>query len=378
MSDQPLVPPAELVCPRCGAGMTQADVATGCTACGGGATQPPPAIPQRDMPLLSGALPPLEETTAEPEPDYGSCSCGGSYDADGWCTTCGSRQADPRHHVELAPSSWVAGVCDRGVKHAGNEDALAVSVVGQRAALVVCDGVSSAVRAAETSQAAADAALTVLASATGQGLGLAASREAAVRARLLAAGDEAATAVEAITKDVQHSSAMESLPSCTLVAAVIDGDSVMVGSVGDSRAYWFPDGADGHLVTVDDSWAEEEIRRGVSRAEAESGPHAHTITRWIGAHSPDHSPRTHVVDVSGPGWLMLCSDGLWNYASEPADLGKVLRDVASDSPLSTAKALVGWAIDQGGHDNITVVLARLGEPSPGDDAAAVGQDEHHA
>ncbi len=69
------------------------------------------------------------------------------------------------------------------------------------------------------------------------------------------------------------------------------------------------------------------------------------------------------LEVDGPGWLLLCSDGLWNYCSEPA----AMRDVvawslaqAGGEPLATASALVDWANAQGGHDNITVVLARLG------------------
>ncbi|MGC3952702.1 MAG: zinc ribbon domain-containing protein [Propionicimonas sp.] len=54
--------------------------------------------------------------------------CGGIIDADGYCQTCGSKAPDPRDHSELAPADWLAGVCDRGIQHARNEDAQALWV----------------------------------------------------------------------------------------------------------------------------------------------------------------------------------------------------------------------------------------------------------
>ncbi|MDO5627107.1 MAG: hypothetical protein Q4G43_02190, partial [Mobilicoccus sp.] len=141
-------------------------------------------------------------------------------------------------------------------------------------------------------------------------------------------------------------------------------------------------------LTVDDSWAEERVAMGVDRAEAESGPGAHTITRWIGIDAPDHTPRTTSLEVETPGWLILCSDGLWNYASEADALAAVVRDIArqgadreqADGAASESSAasegsaalvlsrdLVTWANAQGGHDNITVVAARLPGEKEGTD-----------
>jgi serine/threonine protein phosphatase PrpC len=71
--------------------------------------------------------------------------------------------------------------------------------------------------------------------------------------------------------------------------------------------------------------------------------------------------------VQGPGWLLACSDGLWNYCSAPEDLAAVARRVGAGSgaePLATASALVDWANEQGGHDNISVALARV-DPAGG-------------
>ena len=119
--------------------------------------------------------------------------------------------------------------------------------------------------------------------------------------------------------------------SCTFVAAVVDGPLLVVGWVGDSRAYWLPDAGDAQLLTVDDSFAAEQIAHGVPRAVAESGPQAHAITRWLGIDAPDHTPRTVSLDLDGPGWVMVCSDGLWNYCSEPRDLAALVSTTGRTS-----------------------------------------------
>jgi len=107
----------------------------------------------------------------------------------------------------------------------------------------------------------------------------------------------------------------------------------------------------------------EQIAEGVPRAAAESGPHAHAITRWLGVDAPDHTPRTVSLDLDAPGWVLVCSDGLWNYCSEAGDVAALVTATsrsAGSEPLVLAEALVAWANAQGGRDNITVALARIG------------------
>ena len=90
---------------------------------------------------------------------------------------------------------------------------------------------------------------------------------------------------------------------------------------------------------------------------------AHSITRWFGTDAPhDLTPHTRALDLTGAGWLMVCSDGLWNYCSEAADLQELVgRFVAQGhtSAAALAGALVGFANEAGGVDNITVALARV-------------------
>ena len=104
------------------------------------------------------------------------------------------------------------------------------------------------------------------------------------------------------------------------MAAVLEDDVVHFCGLGDSRVYLLPDAGDGQMLTVDDSMAQLLIAGGMPRAEAEASKQAHSITRWLGKDSAEIVPRVGQVQVTGPGWLLACSDGLWNYASEPAAL----------------------------------------------------------
>ncbi len=283
---------------------------------------------------------------------------------DGYCTQCGARARSARNHFGEQPAPWVAAVCDRGVRHTRNEDAVALAAGPEadgHAVLVVCDGVSSSTDSDVASLAAARAARDVLARSGPAPSGTVATRVAASAKALVLAADAANEAVIAHTTDGPGNPA-----SCTFVAAVLDLPELVVGWVGDSRAYWLPTDGEPRLLTTDDSFAAEQIAHGVPRATAESGPHAHAITRWLGVDAPDHTPRTVSLELDGPGWVLVCSDGLWNYCSEAHDLAALVAATTRTSgtdPLAVAGALVDWANAQGGQDNITVALARIG-PDP--------------
>jgi serine/threonine protein phosphatase PrpC len=338
-----------------------------CEACGAGLTAP----------VFAAEATPEESTDETPVPDdlSGTAStcqaCGGEVSSDGYCNTCGARAPERRDHFSEQPATWVAAVCDRGIRHARNEDAVALAAEaepGSRAVVVVCDGVSSSVDSDLASLAAARAARDVLASSRSRGMGTGPSLVAAVIARVEAAADAASRAVLEVTSKAKDVAAVggplaPNPASCTFVAAVVEQQLLVVGSVGDSRAYWIPDAGDATALTLDDSFAQEQIASGVPRAQAETGPRSHAITRWLGVDAPDHRPTTATMTLAEPGWLLVCSDGLWNYCSAAQDLAALVRQTASTSPaaepLALAGALVDWANAQGGQDNITVALARI-------------------
>jgi serine/threonine protein phosphatase PrpC len=264
-----------------------------------------------------------------------------------------------RDHME-EDLGQVAGVSDRGLRHSRNEDAMHFAVAdteeGPVAVAIVCDGVSSAPRPDEASWAAVNAGITLLAEGTQQGEDPEAVSTAAVKA-----------AGQALT----GLAGPEGAPATTYVSAVVSQRQITVCWLGDSRAYWLaanapiPAGPNDTIditggsrrVTRDDSLAEEIVAAGLATMdEAMASPQAHVITRWLGADLPD--PQAHIEQFipSGPGVLLLCSDGLWNYRPEAAELAAMAMPAALSRPLDAAADLAKFALDSGGLDNITVVI----------------------
>ncbi len=339
-------------CPACGAGVLAGE--RFCEACGAALTgvqapgppPVPPALARRD----AGAIARASSVTV-PLTRCATCVELASM-ADGYCSICGMRAASERDHGEAAGPGW-AGVSDRGQHHARNEDAFAASrtepgpgvgvgAVGEgasgeaRVLVALADGVSTTQRPDDASLACVSAAHDAL---VGDPHDLVAAA---------AAGRTAVLAIEP-TGDRELGP-----PSCTLLMAVV-GAAIDLAWLGDCRAYWLD--ADGvEVLTTDHSWAAEEVAAGLrTEADALEDPRAHMITRWVGADAdPGWLPATRRVAPRGPGHLVLCSDGLWNYFDEPA----ALRDAAGplDDLLAVANRLVAFANAAGGHDNITVVV----------------------
>jgi serine/threonine protein phosphatase PrpC len=315
---------------------------------------------------------------ADAAPPRPCMQCGGAVDGDGYCTVCGFKAVSERDHYREEPAPWVAGVCDRGLRHTRNEDAMALGAAqepGGRAVLVVCDGVSSSIDSDVAALAGAEAARDLLITNQPQGMGVEASRSAAMQQALTQAAAAANEAVVARTDPASQNAA-----SATFVAAVVSDRRLFYANLGDSRAYWVPDAGQPVQLSADDSVAQAKIEAGFTRAEAENGPGAHAITRWLGRDAPDIHPRCGELEV-GDGWLLVCSDGLWNYASGADEIGTVLAAALASSPSNLVDAceqMVAWANAQGGKDNVTVAVARLGDlpsfstprPTPAEEPAS--------
>jgi len=347
-------PAAVEKCPACGAEFTEPytpGTSQFCAQCGAG--RPASAEAQ-------GALRSLDPDAvmAPPRP---CVQCGGAVDSDAYCTLCGFKAASERDHYREEPAPWVAGVCDRGMKHSRNEDAIALAAgqePGDRAVLVVCDGVSSSIDSDVASLAAAEAARDLLWAGQPQGVDVEESHVPAMEHALSAA---ASAANEAVVRTTDPASA--NAASATFVVAVVSKGRLLYANLGDSRAYWLPDAGEPVQLTRDDSMAEARIEMGVPRHEAENGPGAHAITKWLGSDAPDITPRTGQLEV-GDGWVLVCSDGLWNYASTSPEIRTVLEAALAASPsnlVDMCEHMVSWANEQGGKDNISVTLARLGD-----------------
>jgi serine/threonine protein phosphatase PrpC len=237
-----------------------------------------------------------------------------------------------------------AAVTDRGLRHRRNEDAFGLHVDDGRVAAVVCDGVSTTENPDRASASAAEAALTVLR----RGLDDEANWPAVAR--------EAVEAAQAavVWSDGKGASA---LGSTTIVLALVRPGRVVVANVGDSRAYWVGR-EESEVLTVDDSWAAQAIAAGFPEDEAYKHRFAHQIMAWLGPDAGDVAP--HVAEFSPPtaGVIIVCSDGLWNYAETPGAVDALVSEAGGGAgPIGVARHLVRFALDAGGADNITVVVA---------------------
>jgi serine/threonine protein phosphatase PrpC len=253
-----------------------------------------------------------------------------------------------RDHQEV-DLGLLAGVTDRGLRHHRNEDAMELAVAqaqgGPVIVAVVCDGVSTSTRPDEASLAAAQAAAQVLTTAAESGEDLVEASTRAVQ-----------SAGKAVAQLVQPGA---SVPSATFVSAVLTSQTATLCWLGDSRAYWLAaaQDSDAEQLTTDDSLAQEMVNAGLlHQSEALTSPHAHVVTRWVGADPAEAPPHVATFGPPGPGVLLLCSDGLWNYQPEAAELASLALPRALTDPLGAAKELAQFAIESGGRDNITVVL----------------------
>jgi len=161
--------------------------------------------------------------------------------------------------------------------------------------------------------------------------------------------------------DQAHSDASLAGMGTTITAAALDGEAetVVIGHVGDSRAYRLRAGILQRL-TKDHSLVEEMRRRGqITEAQAEDHPQRSIITRALG---PEPEVLVDVQSVpSDPGDIfLLCSDGLTTMLGD--ERIKELMMGATSLEAAT-KALVDEANRAGGRDNITVVLFQLEDPA---------------
>jgi len=252
-----------------------------------------------------------------------------------------------------------------------NQDAIAMAAglgADKRPVAVTCvsDGVSTSAQSENASVLAAETACSYLADQLREPRAHIDFAKALPRA-FHQANDEVSAAA---------GTAQAGTWACTLVVAVVWHGMLFVGNIGDSRSYWVPDDGTPLALSTDDSMAQAKIDLGVDREIAESSSGAHAITKWLGPGAQGVVPSLTMAEITQPGWLMTCTDGLWNYASHPEAMAEAVQAAVQRAsggvPDTVPPAwmvcceLVDWANDLGGDDNITVTLLRL-PPDPGAD-----------
>lgn len=143
----------------------------------------------------------------------------------------------------------------------------------------------------------------------------------------------------------------------TLVVATVIGKYLQVANVGDSRLYLV--GKKGiRQVTRDHSLVEEMIRLGgLSREDARKHPDKNIITRAIGA-KDEVEPEFFTEELEPGDIILMCSDGLSNML-EDKEIEKIVQNEEPAEMKEKAETLINAANNNGGKDNIAVVLVKI-------------------
>lgn len=141
----------------------------------------------------------------------------------------------------------------------------------------------------------------------------------------------------------------------TLIAAIINSNNLVLGNVGDSRAYVFREGIL-HQLTKDNSYVQELIEKGIINPEdAKLHPQKNVITRAIGTDKGVRVDFYH-KELQKNDLILLCSDGLTNMVDD-----KEIQDTLKicNGANTCCRKLVDLANTKGGKDNITVICVIL-------------------
>jgi PPM family protein phosphatase len=242
--------------------------------------------------------------------------------------------------VKLAAAS----ATDQGRVRGNNEDAFLVD--DERALFAVADGMGGH----RGGEVASHTAIEALRAAVANGTPL---HDAITRANLAvlarAAGDDELTGM-----------------GTTLTAIIaVGGRQLLIGHVGDSRAYLLHNG-ELRRATDDHSLVEELVREGrLTPEQAEAHPQRAIVTRALGV-DDDVDVDLYTLDIDAGDRIVLCSDGLTTMVRE-RDIERLAR--SEPDPQSLADAFVRAANDAGGDDNVTVVVIDVVEvdaPAPPD------------
>jgi protein phosphatase len=145
----------------------------------------------------------------------------------------------------------------------------------------------------------------------------------------------------------------------TLTLAYCLNDELFVAHVGDSRCYLFRNKVL-HRLTSDHTLVEDLMRLGaLNNEQAAQHRWRHVVTNAVGCGTPDIKVEVHKVHLESGDAVLLCSDGLTSMVGEEA-IARVLA-AESGKPERACRRLLDRANEEGGKDNITVVIANFAE-----------------
>jgi protein phosphatase len=251
--------------------------------------------------------------------------------------------------VKLAAAS----ATDQGRVRSNNEDAFLID--DQRALFAVADGMGGH----RGGEVASHTAIEALRAAIANGTPL---HDAITRANT------------AVLTRAAADDALAGMGTTMTAVVAIGGRQLLIGHVGDSRAYMLHEGTL-RRATDDHSLVEELVREGrLTPEQAEAHPQRAIVTRALGVDDPVDVD-LYTLDVEAGDRVVLCSDGLTTMVRE-RDIERLAR--AERDPQRLAEALVAAANDAGGEDNVTVVVVDVLEadvPLAHDPTAVIVEQE---
>lgn len=239
-----------------------------------------------------------------------------------------------------------AGVSDVGRVRASNEDS---GFVGPYVALVA-DGVGGAAAGEIASATAAYAATATALGRRGQ------PPELVIEAAAAAARDNVRLGIQ---RDLLRLGM-----ATTLTMVVCDGERVVLGHVGDSRAYLLHDGRL-RQVSTDHTYVQQLVEAGRLSAEDRARhPWRNVVLRSVDGDPEGTGLDIVALDVEEGGRILLCSDGLTDHVDD----GRIASVLALADPQAAAAVLTQTALAVGGRDNITCIVLDVvdGPPVVGD------------
>lgn len=239
---------------------------------------------------------------------------------------------------------------DIGLQREENQDTVWAEMLGDTAcAAVLCDGMGGEKAGGLASRMAVDIISKRIMESFSEMM-----NKNSVRNLLITA----VSAANSIVYDTAQQEADKSVMGTTCVAAIVFGGCAYIVNVGDSRAYHlFTSGEDECIrqITRDHSHVRELVERGeITEEQAKTHPKRNKITRAIGAESTV-TPDYFELQLGEGDTLLLCSDGLSAYGDD-MDILDICFEVKQED---CAEALVRYANNNGGHDNVSVALINV-------------------
>jgi PPM family protein phosphatase len=246
-----------------------------------------------------------------------------------------------------SPAYTFHAATDVGQGREQNEDASGSAGAAGGELLVVCDGMGGHEAGDLASKMAVEAILQIFAASP--------EHDPAERLR--------AGFLVANQRIVAHATGakLDGMGTTAVAAFVKDGEA-WIAHVGDSRCYHLR-GDQVLWRTADHTRVQRMVEMGILTAEqARTHEDANVVTRALGFSPTDEPPEPEIAsrELRDGDLLVLCSDGLYDLVddTEIAELG------SEDPPAAAAQRLVDLANERGGHDNISVTVARWGSAAP--------------